>query len=181
MLEAPEDLVRRHWRHSVPLFQLFFCFPGRFRPWPVGGFARGPRSSRVDRAVQVYVDARKVRVVTLDLPRIIACLPEYGWGCSSIAPFCRVRVGISTEIAAVGAALSVVYEYHVDEKDKRIPACIADIVGDTVGVVAGVGVVLFGSFAQDTCAALVLTAFSDALDNSWIARRHPALFSLELR
>ena len=84
-------------------------------------------------------------------------------------------------MAAVGAALSVMYEYHVDEKDKRIPACIADIVGDTVGVVAGMGVVLFGSFAGDTCAALVLTAFSDALDNSWIARRYPAPFSLELR
>ena len=35
---------------------------------------------------------------------------------------------ISTALAAVGAALSV-----MEEKDQRIPACIADIVGDTVG------------------------------------------------
>ena len=34
----------------------------------------------------------------------------YVWRCSSIALFCRVRVGISTETAAFGAALSVMEE-----------------------------------------------------------------------
>ena len=50
---------------------------------------------------------------------------------------------------------------------------------DTVGVTAGRRVVLFGSFAEAACAALVLTASSDTLGNSWTAKRYPVLiFSL---
>ena len=89
-------------------------------------------------------------MVALDLPRIITCLSEYrryvriiaGY-MFIIAPFCRVGGGISTEAAAVGAALSALNEYRLEENDKRIPACecVADIVDDTVGVIAGVGVV----------------------------------------
>ena len=60
--------------------------------------------------------------------------------------------------AAVGAALSVMNEHRSEEDDKRIPACIADIVGDSVGDIAGMGAVLFGSFAEASCAALVLIA-----------------------
>ena len=62
---------------------------------------------------------------------------------------------------------------------KRIAACITDIVDDTVGVTAGGRVVLLGSFAEATCAALVVTASSDTLGNSWRAQRYPVLiFSL---
>ena len=62
---------------------------------------------------------------------------------------------------------------------KRIAACITDIVDDTVGVTAGGRVVLLGSFAEATCAALVVTASSDTLGNSWRAERYPVLiFSL---
>ena len=105
---------------------------------------------------------------------------SYSWGCSSIALFGRLG-GISTKAAAVGAALSVPNEYRSEEDDKRIPACIADIEGDTVGDIAGVGAVLLGSFAEAMCAALVLIASSDALGNSWKAQRYPVLiFSLSL-
>ena len=44
----------------------------------------------------------------------------------------------------------------MDEDDVRNPACIADNVGDNVGDIAGMGADLFGSFAESTCAALVI-------------------------
>ena len=79
--------------------------------------------------------------------------------------------GIFTKAAAVGAALSVLNEYRSEEDDKRIPEGTTDIVDDTVGVTAGLGVVLLGTFAEATCAALVLAASSDTLGNSWKAQR----------
>ena len=47
--------------------------------------------------------------------------------------------------------------------DPRNPATIADNVGDNVGDVAGMGSDLFGSFAEATCAALVVAASSESL------------------
>ena len=44
------------------------------------------------------------------------------------------------------------------------------IVSDTLGDIAGMKAVVFGSFAEVTCAALVLCASSDALENSWKLR-----------
>ena len=67
--------------------------------------------------------------------------------------------------------------YGLEEDDKRNPACIANNVGDNVGDIAGMGVDLFGSFAEVTCAALVLVASSDAVQNSWKALMYPVLIS----
>jgi len=50
-------------------------------------------------------------------------------------------------------------------------------VGDNVGDIAGMGADLFGSFAESTCAALVLVASSPALENSWKALMYPVLIS----
>merc|ERR1719401_2826821 len=93
----------------------------------------------------------------------------YGLGGSSIALFGRVGGGIYTKAADVGADLSGKNEYGLEEDDYRNPACIADNVGDNVGDIAGMGADLFGSFAESTCAALVLAAASDALRDSWAA------------
>ena len=47
-------------------------------------------------------------------------------------------------------------EHDLAEDSPRNPATIADNVGDNVGDIAGMGADLFGSFAESTCAALVI-------------------------
>merc|ERR1719386_337954 len=101
----------------------------------------------------------------------------YGLGGSSIALFGRVGGGIYTKAADVGADLSGKNDYGMDEDDPRNPACIADNVGDNVGDIAGMGADLFGSFAEATCAALVLASASPALAPSWASVMYPLLIS----
>jgi len=101
----------------------------------------------------------------------------YGLGGSSIALFGRVGGGIYTKAADVGADLSGKNEYGLEEDDYRNPACIADNVGDNVGDIAGMGADLFGSFAESTCAALVLAASSPDLRFQWCSLMYPVLIS----
>merc|ERR1711972_1131918 len=99
----------------------------------------------------------------------------YGLGGSSIALFGRVGGGIYTKAADVGADLSGKNEYDLDEDDYRNPACIADNVGDNVGDIAGMGADLFGSFAESTCACLVIAGASgrNGIANDWRAMMFP--------
>ena len=54
----------------------------------------------------------------------------------------------------------------MDEDSPDNPGTIADNVGDNVGDIAGMGADLFGSLAEATCAALVVSAASiDLLEN----------------
>lgn len=101
----------------------------------------------------------------------------YGLGGSSIALFGRVGGGIYTKAADVGADLSGKNEYGMDEDDPRNPACIADNVGDNVGDIAGMGADLFGSFAEATCAAMVIAASDDAIKGNFAAMMYPLLIS----
>jgi len=93
-------------------------------------------------------------------------LAGFGLGGSAIALFGRVGGGIYTKAADVGADLAGKNEWGLDEDDPRNPACIADNVGDNVGDVAGMGADLFGSFAEATCAALIIAGASGDVDNN---------------
>jgi inorganic pyrophosphatase len=102
----------------------------------------------------------------------------YGLGGSAIALFGRVGGGIYTKAADVGADLSGKIDEGMDEDDKRNPACIADNVGDNVGDIAGMGADLFGSFAESTCAALVIgSATGSTLIGNWGATMFPLMIS----
>merc|ERR1711968_403591 len=104
--------------------------------------------------------------------KLFECIAGYGLGGSSMALFGRVGGGIFTKAADVGADLSgkvagVVVQVNgvnktelLDEDSPYIPATIADNVGDNVGDVAGMGSDLFGSFAEASCAALVISTSS---------------------
>merc|ERR1719311_1410918 len=110
--------------------------------------------------------------------KLYEAIAGYGLGGSSIALFGRVGGGIYTKAADVGADLSGKNDYGMDEDDYRNPACIADNVGDNVGDIAGMGAYLFGSFAESTCAALVLASSSiDLREHGWCAIMYPVLIS----
>merc|ERR1719223_464451 len=88
----------------------------------------------------------------------------------------RVGGGIYTKAADVGADLVGKVVHGIPEDDPRNPATIADNVGDNVGDVAGMGSDLFGSFAESTCAALVIGS-SIGISGGWDAMVFPIVVS----
>jgi H(+)-translocating pyrophosphatase len=95
-----------------------------------------------------------------DYLRMLEAIAGYGLGGSTVALFGRVGGGIYTKAADVGSDLAGKVEAALDEDDPSNPGTIADNVGDNVGDIAGMGADLFGSFAESTCAALVVSATS---------------------
>lgn len=100
---------------------------------------------------------------TTDYVYLMEVVAGYGLGGSAMALFGRVGGGIYTKAADVGADLVGKVENDLEEDSPRNPATIADNVGDNVGDIAGMGSDLFGSFAESTCAALVLIASTPGL------------------
>jgi len=101
----------------------------------------------------------------------------FGLGGSSVGLFGRVGGGIYTKAADVGADLVGKVEQNIPEDDPRNPAVIADNVGDNVGDIAGMGADLFGSFAEASCAALVIGSQSLGLREDFGALLFPLYIS----
>lgn len=100
-----------------------------------------------------------------DWEGLFEAITGYGLGGSSMALFGRVGGGIYTKAADVGADLVGKVEKNIPEDDPRNPAVIADNVGDNVGDIAGMGSDLFGSYAESSCAALVVASISSFGNN----------------
>jgi len=109
-----------------------------------------------------YPEAMNDQNVAKTMFEVIA---GFGLGGSCIGLFGRVGGGIYTKAADVGADLVGKVEQGMDEDDPRNPACIADNVGDNVGDIAGMGADLFGSFAEASCATMVIASQSSIYNN----------------
>jgi inorganic pyrophosphatase len=114
-------------------------------------------------------------------------LAAYGLGGSSIALFGRVGGGIYTKAADVGADLAGKVDNAIPEDSPKNPATIADNVGDNVGDIAGMGSDLFGSFAEGTCAAMVIMAssnncvfYADGAMNAMVSRWSSMCFPIAI-
>jgi H+-translocating diphosphatase len=107
--------------------------------------------------------------------RLFELVAGYGLGGSSVALFGRVGGGIYTKAADVGADLVGKNLKDLKEDDPSNPGTIADNVGDNVGDIAGMGADLFGSLAESTCAALVVSSTSLELINTTDALYFPLM------
>ena len=88
----------------------------------------------------------------------LSVMAGFSLGASSIALFARVGGGIYTKAADIGADLVGKVEAGIPEDDPRNPATIADLVGDNVGDVAGMGADLFESFVGVMIGVMILAA-----------------------
>lgn len=99
----------------------------------------------------------------VEVEHLFEFISGYGLGGSTVALFGRVGGGIYTKAADVGADLAGKVDASLPEDSPKNPGTIADNVGDNVGDIAGMGADLFGSLAESTCAALVVSATSTAM------------------
>ena len=139
------------------------CFNTAFRAGSVMGFALTGLGIAV---MYITVCGYSVFFEKENWSILMDVLSGYGLGGSSIAMFGRVGGGIYTKAADVGADLCGKVINDLPEDSPRNPATIADNVGDNVGDVAGMGADLFGSFAESTCAALIIAAQTEDLRNA---------------
>jgi len=110
-----------------------------------------------------------------NIRQLFELVSGYGLGGSTVVFFGRVGGGIYTKAADVGSDLAGKVHAGLKEDSPKNPGTIADNVGDNVGDIAGMGADLFGSLAESTCAALVVSASSWALCSTANAIYFPLL------
>jgi len=114
--------------------------------------------------IAIYIPQGNKQTYQITSARILfEMIAGYGLGASTVALFGRVGGGIYTKAADVGSDLAGKVINNLPEDDASNPGVIADNVGDNVGDIAGMGADLFGSLAESTCAALVVSATSQQL------------------
>jgi H(+)-translocating pyrophosphatase len=122
-------------------------------------------------------DEEKTKALKDLVRRLFELIAGYGLGGSSVALFGRVGGGIYTKAADVGADLVGKTLKDLKEDDPSNPGTIADNVGDNVGDIAGMGADLFGSLAESTCAALVVSSTSIELIDTVDALYFPLMIT----
>ena len=80
----------------------------------------------------------------------------FSFGATSFALLAKAGGGIYTKTADVGADLVGKVELNLPEDDPRNPAVIADLVGDNVGDVAGMGGDIFDSYVASAVSVMLL-------------------------
>jgi len=146
--------------HSSALYN---AFNAAFRGGCVMGFVLCSLAIMILVVIIVIFKAIKQPTDTESYTEFFDYVAGYGLGGSTVALFSRVGGGIYTKAADVGADLVGKNGFNLPEDSPENPATIADNVGDNVGDIAGMGSDLFGSFAESTCAALVVSGTSQEL------------------
>jgi len=102
----------------------------------------------------------------------------FSFGASALTLLAKAGGGIYTKTADIAADLVGKVEIGIPEDDPRNPAVIADLVGDNVGDVAGMGADIFDSYVSSAVAAMLLGASLFASDA--LVQAKYTLFSLVL-
>ena len=124
---------------------------------------------------EIYLSQFGDKLTYIEVRYMFEMISGYGLGGSTVALFGRVGGGIYTKAADVGSDLAGKVINDLKEDDPKNPGTIADNVGDNVGDIAGMGADLFGSLAESTCAALLVSANSTVLISTPNATYFPLL------